>query len=231
MGIGSKNGKLVRSPRIVGSTVYAAGGIVSTVDDLLTWNEALKNRTFLSDDIVNQLTTEKTTLNGKGTGYAYGFFTKELQSRRTIQHGGLLYGFTSSSLFLPEEDVWVCILANKSRERTEQVANYLASIIIGDPIAVLGKSALAYEEKKEYLGTYQMTGNEAKMVEIKLIEDLMILDFPNAPETRVEIVSVHGDTFESVKANIKIMFSRDGKGDVVGLTAQQGETFEWVKIK
>lgn len=230
-GYRTKHGALKLSPEIVGSTVYAQGGIVSTVDDLFIWNQALKNRTFISDYIVNKLTTEKTTVDGQGTDYGYGFFIKNLQGRRTIQHGGLIYGFTSSGLYLPEEDIFVCILANKSHERTEQVADYLASIVVGEPIHILGKSALNYEAKKEYLGTYQMTGNDAKVIEIKLIDDLMILDFPNAPGTRVEIVSVNEDMFKSVKANIEITFSRDEEGNVTGFTGKQEETFDWVKIK
>lgn len=230
-GYRTKDGKLVLSPKIVGSTVYAAGGIVSTVDDLLIWNRALKNRTLLSDSIISLLFTEKTTMDGKGTNYGFGFFISELQGRKTIQHGGDLYGFTSSGLYLPGEDLFVCILANKSRERTGQVADYLASLVIGAPIDVLGKSALAYEEKKKYLGTYQMKGDEAKTIEIKLDEDLMILSFPDAPGTEVEIVSVEGATFKSVKANIEITFTQDANGDIVGFTGKQKDTFEWVKIK
>lgn len=225
------DGELVRSPEVVGSVVYAAGGMVSTVDDLLTWNRALRNRTFLSDDIVNQLTTEKSTVDGKRTGYGYGFFIKELQGHKTVQHGGLIYGFTCDVLYLPEEDVFVCVLANKSLERTGEVANYLASILIGDPIDILGKSALNYEEKKEYLGTYQMVGSQEKIIEIKLVDDLTLLYFPKNPGTEVEIRATDDDTFKSVKANIEITFSRDDTGDIVGFTAKQGERSEWTKIE
>lgn len=230
-GYRTKDGKLVLSPEITGSTVYAAGGIVSTVDDLLIWNRALKNRTLLTDYIVSELTTEKTTLDAEGTGYGYGLFIKELQGSKSIQHGGDLYGFTSSGLYLPEEDLFVCILSNKSRERTGQVADYLASVIIGAPINILGKSALAYKEKKKYLGTYQMKGDEAKTVEVKLEEDLMILSFPDAPGSEVEIVSVEGAIFKSVKANIEITFTQDANGAIVGFIGKQGDTFEWEKIK
>jgi hypothetical protein len=201
------------------------------VDDLLIWNEALKNRSLLSDEIVRQLSTEKTTVDGKRTGYGYGFFTKELQGRSTIQHGGLIYGFTSSGLYLPEEDIFVCILSNKSRERTEEVANYLASIVMGEPIEILGKPAINYEAKKEYLGRYQMVGDDTKIIEIKLMDDLMILDFPEAPGTGVEIVALEDDQFKSVKANIEITFLRDTVGIVTGFSATQGEATEWVKIQ
>ncbi|MEK6481128.1 serine hydrolase domain-containing protein [Catalinimonas sp. 4WD22] len=230
-GYRTNEGALEPSPEIVGSIVYAAGGIVSTVDDLFLWNEALKDKSLLSEDIVRQLTTEKTTLNGAGTGYGYGFFIKELLGRKIIEHGGLIHGFTSSGLYIPEEDIYVCVLANKVYERTEEVANYLASIVMGEPISILGRSALNYEAQKEYLGTYQLQGGEAKLIEIKLVEDLMILDFPQAPGTGVEIVKVEGDHFKSVKADIAITFLRDNEGTITGLSGTQGETYTWTKLR
>lgn len=230
-GYRTKDGALELSPEIVGSTVYAAGGIVSTVDDLFLWNEALKDERLLSEDIVRQLTTEKTMLNGAGTGYGYGFFIKDLQGRKTVQHGGLIFGFTSSGLYIPEEDIYVCVLANKSHERTEEIANYLASIVMGEPIRIMGRSALNYEAQKEYLGTYQLQGGESKRIEIKLVEDLMILDFPQAPGTGVEIVKVEGDHFKSVKADIAITFLRDNEGTITGLSGTQGETYTWIKLR
>ncbi|WKN40960.1 serine hydrolase domain-containing protein [Tunicatimonas pelagia] len=226
-----EDGKFVRSPKVVGSVVYAAGGIVSTVDDLLTWNRALQNRTHLSDTIVKQLTTEKTTTDGTGTGYGYGFFIGELHSYKTVEHGGLLYGFTCDALYIPEEDIFVCVLTNKSRERPEEVADYLASIILGEPINILSKSALNYEEKKEYLGTYQMVDGAKKIIEIKFVDDLVMVYFPKAPGTEVEIKATDDDTFESVTANIEMIFSRDDTGKIVGFTAEQGGTSEWTKIE
>lgn len=226
-----KKGNLVPAPKVSGSTVYAAGGIVSTVGDLLAWNRALRNRSYLSDYIVDRLTTEKTTLDGKGTGYGFGFFTKELQGIGTIQHGGIMYGFTSSGLYLPEPDIFICILSNKTKDRTEQLADYIASLLIGKPIHILGRSELDYAEKEEYLGSYKMIGNNAKIIEIKLSDGLMTLEFPEAPDTRVEIVSVKRDTFRSVKANIEITFSRDAKESITGFTAVQEGSTEWVKTK
>ena len=225
------DGELVRSPKVVGSVVYAAGGIVSTVDDLLTWNRALRNRTLLSDNIVTQLTSEKTTSDGKGTGYGYGFFINELQGHKTVEHGGLLYGFTCDALYIPEEDIFVCVLTNKSRERPEEVADYLASIMIGKPIDILGKLALNYEEKKEYLGTYQMVGGQEKIIEIKFVDDLVFLYFPQSPGTEVEVVPVDDNTFKSTKADIEISFSRNDSGDIKGFTAEQDEITEWIKIE
>ncbi len=72
-GYRSYQGKLISSPKIVGSVLYASGAIVSTIDDLLLWNCEFKNRTVLTDFVVENLTTEKRTTSGTSTGYGYGF--------------------------------------------------------------------------------------------------------------------------------------------------------------
>lgn len=86
-GYNSKHGKVFPGPKIVGSALYAPGGIVATVHDLFLWNNTLLQKTIISDFVAKQLTTEKTTDSGKGTGYGYGFFLKNVQGSPTIEHG------------------------------------------------------------------------------------------------------------------------------------------------
>ncbi|PRY87068.1 serine hydrolase domain-containing protein [Mongoliibacter ruber] len=229
-GYRSYQGELISSPKIVGSVPYAAGAIVSTAEDLLLWNRELKNRTFLSDFIVESLITEKQTYSGTGTGYGYGFFIKELVGYKTIQHGGNLYGFTSSGLYLPDEDLFVCILSNKSLERTEKVANYLASEVLGTPLEIEDKSQLVYGEFEEYFGTYQLKG-DSKLIEIFMLDDVLLLDFPEARGTGTILTVIDKDKMESKAVNALIQFTRDKKGQIIGFTADQNGITEWEKIK
>ncbi len=226
----SYQGKLTYSPEIVGSVPYAAGAIVTTVDDLLIWNRELKKRTVLTDFVVEGLITEKQTNSGIGTGYGYGFFTKELLGHRTIQHGGNLYGFTSSGLYLPTEDLFVCILSNKSLERTEEVANYLASEVLGTPSKIKDKNQLEYSKYEEYFGTYQLK-DDTKLIEIFMIDDVLVLDFPEAKGTGTKLTMIDKDKMESVKVNVMVKFKRSNEGDITGFTADQNGITEWRKIK
>ncbi|WKK81890.2 serine hydrolase domain-containing protein [Marivirga arenosa] len=223
-------GELISSPKIVGSVPYAAGAIVSTVDDLWIWNQELKNRTVLTDFVVDNLITEKRTTSGAGTGYGYGFFIKNLLELKTIQHGGNMYGFTSYGLYLPSEDLFVCVLANKSLERTEEVANYLASVILKNPLEIEDRSQLEYDKYQEYFGTYQLEG-ESKLIEIFMVYDVLVLDFPEARGTGTKLMITEADKMESKAVNVKIQFTRNDKGDIIGFTAEQNGETEWKKIK
>src|SRR5690606_13646030 len=94
-----KGDEYVVSTPIGGSVLYSSGGIVSTVDDLYIWNRALKNNSILSAESSSKMFTSKTLTDGQSYAYGYGVFVKRLQGHKTIQHGGNLYGFTSSGLW------------------------------------------------------------------------------------------------------------------------------------
>lgn len=229
-GYRSYKGQLIPSPKIVGSVPYAAGAMVTTAEDLLLWNRELKNKTTLSDFVVENLITEKQTTIGSGTGYSYGFFIKNLLGLQTIQHGGNMYGFTSNVLYLPAEDLFVCILANKSLERSEEVANYLASIILKKPLEIQDRMQIEYDKFKEYFGTYQLQG-ESKLIEIFMVDDVLVLDFPDAQGTGTKLTIVDTDKMESKAVNAEIQFIRNNKGEITGFTASQNGITDWKKIK
>ena len=229
-GYRSYKGSLMPSPAIVGSVPYAAGAIVSTVDDLLKWNMELKNKSMLTDFVVEHLITEKLTKQGSGTGYGYGFFIKNLLGNKTIQHGGNLYGFTSYGLYIPDENLFVCILANKSMERTEEVANYLASVVLGNPLDIQDKNQIQYNIYQEFFGTYQLKG-ASKLIEIFMVDDVLVLDFPGAKGTGTVLTMTGMDKMESKAAKAKFQFSRNQEGEVIGFTADQNGITEWEKIK
>ncbi len=229
-GYRSYKGELIPSPKIVGSVPYAAGAIVSTVDDLWIWNRELVNNTILTDFVVESLTIEKQTSTGSRTGYGYGFFIKDLLGHQTIQHGGNLYGFTSYGLYLPVEDLFVCILSNKSLERTEEVANYLASVVLDKPLNIEDKNQLQYAKYEQYFGTYQLKGG-TKLIEILMADDVLLLDFPEAKGTGTKLKITETDKMESKAVNAQLQFIRNKEGKITGFTADQNGITEWKKIK
>ncbi|MBR07861.1 MAG: hypothetical protein CMP48_09240 [Rickettsiales bacterium] len=223
-------GELMPSPKVVGSVPYAAGAIVSSLDDLWIWNRELHDNSILSDFVVENLTTEKQTSSGNGTGYGYGFFIKELLGHSTIQHGGNMYGFTSYGLYLPAEDLFVSILANKSLERTEEVANYLASVILNSPLEIEDRNQLVFAKYQEYFGTYQLQG-DSKLIEIFMVDDVLVLDFPGAKGTGTRLTIIDTDQMESKAVNASFQFIRNDEGEVTGFTADQNGVTEWKKIE
>lgn len=220
--------ELVKSPPIDGSTVYAAGGIVSTLDDLLKWNNELRLPRHLSRRIVKQLWKEKKTSDNRPTGYGYGFYIEELQEYQVIQHGGYMYGFTSTALYLPKKDVYVCVLANRSFENTKNIARYIASCLIDEPIELYRR--LAPGKITEYTGRYELQNPKGRVLEVRVYEGNLVLYFPDTPGTEVLLYNTGGDTFRSPNISFRLDFKRSEKGAVSGFTVYQQGEYEWVRL-
>jgi len=226
-----KDGNYVPSTPIGGSILYSSGGIVSTVDDLFKWNRALKDTTLLSNKSGSKMFTNNILTNGQPSNYGFGFFIKNLQGKRTIQHGGNLYGFTSSGLWLPDEDLFVCILSNKGFARTEEIADYIASLLIGNPIEILKQKEIKSSKLNDYIGSYKLNAKKSKLINIIVVSERLVLTFPNQPGNEVDVLPTGEDLFESKKANITLNFIRNDVGEISGIDIKQGENYNWIKIK
>ena len=230
-GYNSNNAKIYEGPKMVGSALYAPGGVVSSVKDLLLWNTALKEKTTLSEFVVNQLTTEKSINDGTPTGYGYGLFLRDLQGSPTIEHGGELFSFTSGGLYLPEEDIFICILSNTKLDRVRDISNYIASVLIGKPLKILGKDQLSAELLKIYLGNYKLVDSDLKRAfEIKILDNRLLLHDPNTPANDALLTPSEKDRFTLKAAGAIVTFQRDTNDEITGFTvSQKGDTYVFEK--
>ena len=211
------------------SVLFSSGGLVSTIDDLLYWNSALATDKLLNEKSRERLVYHNKLSDGRYSGYAFGFSVKDLQGSPTIQHGGNLYGFTSSGLFLPKENIYIAILSNTGFKSTEEMANYLGSELIGKPLAPPKRVVLSTEELKLYTGTYELVNGGSRKMNISFMIDRLVLSFPEQPGAEVDILPVKKDHFISKKVNAKLTFTRDEE-KVTGLTVDQKGITNWKKI-
>ena len=111
---------------------YSGGGLMSTVDDMFKWQEAIKNNLLISKETTEKAFTNYTLNNGEHTNYGYGWHIKAINNNRTFEHGGSVWGFKSMGVYLPDLDIYVIGLTNclcnsptkVTREIAELVAKY-----------------------------------------------------------------------------------------------------------
>jgi len=113
---------------------YSAGAIMTTVGDLFLWHQALHSGKLVKMKTLEKAITEYKLLDGTGTGYGYGFFLSKLQGSHTIEHGGGIFGYLSSSVYLPKEDVYVAVFSNSTAKNPEFTALKMAALTIGKPL-------------------------------------------------------------------------------------------------
>jgi len=71
---------------------YAAGSLMSNVDDMLIWQTALNQDKLVSKKTVEKAFTNYTLNNGDFINYGYGWHIKEINGVTSREHGGSIFG-------------------------------------------------------------------------------------------------------------------------------------------
>ncbi|HPF51629.1 MAG TPA: serine hydrolase domain-containing protein [Draconibacterium sp.] len=108
---------------------YSTGSLMSTVDDLLKWQEAIKNDLLVSEKTKKRVFTNYTLNNGEKINYGYGWHMKEIDGMSSYEHGGSIFGFKSMAVYLPEKDIYVVGLTNCDCNSPTQVTRDIASVV------------------------------------------------------------------------------------------------------
>jgi D-alanyl-D-alanine carboxypeptidase len=114
--IGGDDGTWRRGGYINPTRDAAAGSIVSTVEDLVRWDAAFYDDSFLSPDLRETMWTPALLNDGTplpyGLGWAVGTASSDAGQYRVVSHSGMWGGFTSHWLRFPEERLTVIVLTN-----------------------------------------------------------------------------------------------------------------------
>jgi CubicO group peptidase (beta-lactamase class C family) len=102
----------VPAPPLSMSQPFAAGALVSTVDDLARWDEAITSGKLLRPAMWRRAFTPYLLRDGSSTGYGYGWGMGVLKGHPSAAHGGGINGFSAFVLRLPDDKVYVAVLAN-----------------------------------------------------------------------------------------------------------------------
>ncbi|WP_208111670.1 serine hydrolase domain-containing protein [Sunxiuqinia elliptica] len=106
------NDGYVNKRHISFNITYSAGSLMSTVDDLLKWQEALNSNELLSPETTRLAFTNYELNNGEKIDYGYGWHLKSLNDMSVREHGGSIFGFKSMAVYIPERDIYVVGLTN-----------------------------------------------------------------------------------------------------------------------
>lgn len=109
----SPEGEWMPAQAIHMSVPQAAGALVGTVGDLAGWAKALHGGEVVTPASYRQMTTATAVPDqDEPVPYGFGLFVDQLLGRPMIGHGGGIFGFSTDSLYIPEEDLFVAVFAN-----------------------------------------------------------------------------------------------------------------------
>ena len=122
-----------------------AGSMYTTVTDMGRFMSALfaggrgAKGQMLKPSTIEQMWTPQFAPAGQKSGYGIGFGIRELEDRRTVGHGGAIYGFATTLKAMPDDKLGV--IAVTTKDAANAVANRIADLALRAMLAVRqGKS-------------------------------------------------------------------------------------------
>jgi len=112
--------------------VYGNGGLLTTVGDLLKWNDhfdAAPEADPLST--VEQQQAGRFT-DGRAHGYALGLFVGKYKGVREVYHSGSTAGYNAFLTRFPDQHLSVAVLCNATSAQATQYAHAVADLYLGD---------------------------------------------------------------------------------------------------
>jgi CubicO group peptidase (beta-lactamase class C family) len=144
--------------------VYGNGGLLTTVGDLLKWNENFVTPVVGNASFVAEEQQAGKFADGRTHGYALGLFVGKYKGLREVNHSGSTAGYSAFLTRFPDQHLSVAVLCNVNTARATQYAHDVADLYLGDKLKPVpppkSEIMLFGEETDNLVGVYrnQKTG-------------------------------------------------------------------------
>jgi CubicO group peptidase (beta-lactamase class C family) len=197
---------------ISSSHPFAAGALVSTVDDLFRWSQAVAAGRMLRPETWRRAFTPFRLADGRESGYGYGWFIGQLAGQPTREHGGDIDGFSSDGVWIPSARLQVYVLSNVERSFADpaRMSARIAERVLGTA-SIPTVVQLPEATLDEYVGVYRVGETERRVV----TREGSRLFAQRGRGVRQELRALGNDEFVFASSGSHVTFIRSG-GRVTG---------------
>jgi CubicO group peptidase (beta-lactamase class C family) len=117
------------------STTYAivgGGGLMTTVDDLLKWDDNFYSNHLGKGTLLRELQTPGVLNSGKHTMYGMGLSLENYRGLPVVEHDGSLFGYRADMLRFPTQKFSVICLCNISKANPDLRSRHVADLYLKD---------------------------------------------------------------------------------------------------
>ena len=140
--------------------VHGNGGLLTTVEDLLKWNEHFVSPAIADAEFVRTQLTPGVFHDGRPHDYAYGLFVGTYKGVPEISHGGATAGYRAYLARYPAQHLSVAVLCNAASANAGQLAHEVADLYLGDHLKAAASPApqkIVAAELETAAGLYRHT--------------------------------------------------------------------------
>ena len=213
--------------------VHGNGGLLTTVGDLLIWNENFVNPRVGNPALLTAMGNAGRFNDGKLLEYGLGLFVHDYRGVKNINHSGSTAGYRAHLNRFPESRTSVAVLCNGSNGDATRSANHVSDVFLGDRLKPAASTAAAARPpaalnpgpSASQLGV--LTGNywsdEAETMLIAAVEttDLVL---KRRPDSVIKLTATGPDKFRGSIGTVT--FIRNASGAVEALSINQDRVWD-----
>jgi CubicO group peptidase (beta-lactamase class C family) len=213
--------------------VYGNGGLLTTVGDLLKWNENFVTPKIGDAAFVNEQQKVGVFNDGKPGTYALGLVVDTYRGQREVGHSGSTAGYRAHLVRYPDQGVSVAVLCNASSGQATAYAHAVADALMPGVFGPAPAPAPSRppvqplrpgrEELKDLEGIFVSDEAETRFV-LSVNGESLVLH--RRPDTNIRLVpTASRDVFQAAGLG-SITFRRNAAGNVTGLSVGQDRVFD-----
>ncbi|NJO88507.1 MAG: serine hydrolase [Chloroflexia bacterium] len=142
---------------------YSAGSLLSTVDDLAKWYQAVVQYKVVKKESLDKALTSYVLKNGQPTNYGFGWSLENIQGSSMFGHGGGINGYLTASNYLKNENIFVAVFSNCTAHPPGDEATKIAALVLGKPFA-WERIDIPEKQLKEYEGVYESKYDNERII-------------------------------------------------------------------
>lgn len=204
--------------------VHGNGGLLSTVDDLLKWNEALTNGFPGNPGLTRLLETQARLTDGRTIPYALGLQVREwAPGVREVSHSGSTAGYRTFLARYPEAKVSLAVWCNAANANTVQLGRQVAALLVARPAAARpAPTPVAPAERANLVGSYRDPRTDS-WLGIAAVGDYLRVIGPSADSLRAD----GGAGRYTTSSGVRLAFTpASGKATALRLETADGDVME-----
>ncbi|BFP40860.1 hypothetical protein FGF1_17050 [Flavobacteriaceae bacterium GF1] len=201
------------------SPVVGDGGVVSSIKDLVKWENEFHSPKLFSKSFWNSMLEKGKLENGKTIAYASGLIVGEFNGETMVSHSGQNPGFSSDLVRFPEHHLSILVLGNQNWYNIRSYAMDLAKRLLPDETQI-EKHRTLNKERGTHLTTndldifcgdfHFLETNEYRSIQRE--NNRLIYVRPGGPSSNLLPLSKTKLTFEE-RPNVTLTFDFKASGE------------------